>query len=670
MRLFLLAICFAVATAVSAQKAVLSPEIMFQFGRVTLEDVSPDGSQVLYTVTKPDLVSNTSSTELFLMPTTIGKPVMISGANIGANNARFDADGDRVVYLNDDQLVVYQIDTKQTKMLSNTGINGFTIIPSSNSICYAADVKYLPATVDRYADLPKSKGHVFDDLMFRHWKSWEDYNRSNLFVAEIGDSALIGKPVNIMADEPYDAPMKPMGGMEQVSASPDGRYIAYTCKKMNGIAYATSTNSDVYLYDRETGKTINVSAPNAGYDIQPVFSPDSKLLIYNSMARDGYESDLNRLAIYDLRGAKVRYITQDWDFNTGTSVWSTDGKTIYSICTVNGLESIYAIDPSAQTAPKRVSPADVNYNNLLRVGNDLMVERVSMTSPVELFMLNPTTGGERQMTYQNTALLSGLQMGEVKRRMVKTTDGKDMLVYVILPPNFDATKKYPALLYCQGGPQSPITQSWSYRWNFQLMASQGYVVVAPCRRGMPGFGQAWNEQISGDWGGQCMKDLLSGIDDVAKEPWVDKNRLGAVGASFGGYSVYWLAGHHNNRFKAFISHCGVFNNESMYATTEEQWFNHWDFKGAYWDHPNNPSYQDFSPHRSVQKWNTPMMVIHCEKDFRVPLSEGMQAYNAAKLQGVPSRFLYFENEGHWVSGHQNSLLWHREFYRWLDGYLK
>lgn len=650
----------------TAQTQLLTPEKLWQLGRVGLEDVSPDGKTTVYGVTWYNLAANKGTTDLYAIPTDGGEARKITAYEGNKENARFRPDGKKIGYLRDGILWEMNPDGSDQRQVSDLEMNGFAYAPDGKHILLIRDVKYFKEVKDVYPDLPLATARIIDDLMYRHWKSWDDYQRSNVFYIGYEDGKLLGEPVNII-NEPFDSPLTPMGGMEQISWSADSKYIAYSCKKSNGKAEALTTNSDVFLYELASGKTTNLSEGMKGYDLEPVFSPNGQYVIWNSMEREGYEADRNRLFIYDLKSGKREELTRSFDNDANNARWSADSKTIYFIGGDQGTVQLFALDVATQKI-RRITEGVHDYTAMAVAGNRLVASRMSMSMPVELYTINPLNGETKQLTFTNKDLLATLKTGEVKKRMVKTTDGKQMLVWMIYPPDFDKSKKYPTLLYCQGGPQSALSQYYSYRWNFQLMAANGYIVVAPCRRGMQSFGQAWNEEISGDWGGQAMQDLLSAIDDAKKEPYVDANRLGAVGASFGGYSVYWLAGNHQKRFKAFIAHCGMFNMESWYGTTEEMWFANWDFKGAYWDNPE--TYKKFSPHLFVKNWDTPILVIHSEKDFRVPVSEGMQAFQAAQLRNIPSRFLYMENEGHWVSKPQNSVLWQREFYRFLDQYLK
>lgn len=655
---------------------VLTAEKLWELGRVSLYDVSPDGQSVVYGVRHYDLEANSGSSDLYAISMNGGQALQLTQLEGSEGDAMYRPDGEKIGFLRNGML--HEMSTKRISpkatanamaKISDLKMNGFKYAPDQKHILYIADVKYDKSLADRHPDLPQADAKVIDDLMYRHWNQWEDGAYSNIFVVGYEDGNLTGEPKNIMG-EPYDSPLKPFGGMEQIAWSPNGQFIAYTCKKMRGAEYTVSTNSDIYVYDLLTGKTRNMTKGMMGYDMNPAFSPDGRYLAWESMETPGYEADRHRVFIYDFRTEKKWEATAGLDQNLSSPAWSADGKRIYGNTDIDGTRQIAYLDLDRGSELVQLSSGKYNFYSFLVTENSVVASRCSMSEPHELVSLSTSRGPERQLTHTNQELLFDVKMGEVKKRTIKTTDGKDMLTWVIYPPDFDPSKKYPTLLYCQGGPQSQVSQFWSYRWNFQMMAANGYIIVAPNRRGLPGFGTEWNEQISGDWGGQAMKDYLSAIDEVAKEPYVDADNLGAVGASYGGYSVYWLAGNHEGRFKTFISHCGLFNLESWYGTTEEMFFANHDLGGAYWQPNPGETWKLDSPHKYVQNWDTPILVIHGGKDFRVPESEGMQAFQAAKLQGVPSKFLYFPNEGHWVGKPQNSVLWQREFFGWLDQYLK
>jgi dipeptidyl aminopeptidase/acylaminoacyl peptidase len=475
-----------------------------------------------------------------------------------------------------------------------------------------------------------------------------------------------GEGKDIMSGLPYDAPQKPFGADEDFIWSPDSKSVIYVTKPLQGKDYAQSTNTDIFQYDLATGKTTNLSEKMMGYDVQPAFSPKGQLA-WLSMKRDGFEADKQDIVLRD--NGSIRNLTKSWDGSVDAFKWSNDGSRIFFIAPVDGTHQLFEVTLASNPVIKQLTRGDFDVSGMVgQTGNKMVVSRTDMNHAAELYIADLGSGALQQLTHVNDGMYKNIAMSKVERRYVTTTDNKKMLVWVIYPPNFDPSKKYPTLLYCQGGPQSPLTQSYSFRWNFQLMAANGYIVVAPNRRGMYGHGQEWNEQISKDWGGQVMKDYLSAIDDVSKEKYVDKNRLGCVGASYGGYSVYYLAGIHNNRFKTFIAHDGVFDLRSMSGTTEELWFTNWDIGGYYWDKENKAaqkSFTQFNPSDLVAKWNTPILIIQGGRDYRVPVEQGLQAFQAAQLRGIKSKLLYFPEENHWVLKPQNALVWQREFYKWL-----
>lgn len=674
-------VALALMTTTAFAQNKLTPETLWKLGRIGGFKLSPDGKSVAYTVRNYNLADNKGNTDMYLMPVAGGETKLIAGTADDESAPQWSTDGSKIYYLNTNggtsNIWCVNADGSSAKQIttSTTDISGFEIAPSGNMIWMTMEAKVDKTTQDMYPDLPKATGKIYDDLMYRHWTTWEDGSYSHVFIAQFTDGK-VGTTTDIQKGERYDTPLQPNGGSEQISWSNDGKKLAYTCKKSAGKEYAVSTNSDIYVYDVESGKTENVSQGMMGYDMCPRFSNNGKKMLWLSMETAGYEADKNRIMIYDVQTKAKTEATKGYDNNAEGATWSADGNMIYFTSGINATDQLCVYDSRLKSFPPiRQITSNVGDHtgfSLAQNGKETVVvtSMMSISMPTELYKVDLKSGATSQLTSVNKTLLSTLKMGKVEKRMVKTTDGKDMLTWVIYPPDFDASKKYPTLLYCQGGPQSTVSQFFSYRWNFQLMAANGYIIVAPNRRGLPSFGQEWNREISGDWGGQCMRDYLSAIDDVSKEPYVNKDKRGAVGASFGGYSVYWLAGHHEKRFKTFISHCGVFNLESMYGTTEELWFTDFDMGGPYWNTPKPKAYTDFSPIDFVKNWDTPILVIHNEKDFRVPLGQGMEAFTAARYQNIPARFLYFPDEGHWVNKPQNSVLWQREFFRWLDTYLK
>jgi dipeptidyl aminopeptidase/acylaminoacyl peptidase len=655
----------------SAQNS-LQAEDLWKMGRVDDIQVSPDGQWVLYGITKYDLNENRGNRDLYVLPVAGGEPVRVTDFEGNEFNGLWRPDGKKIGFLSakNGTVQIWEVnpDGSNPKQISNmeNGINGFSYSPVLTHIFYCQDVKLDSAAIDYYPDLPKVNAMIINDLMYRHWNSWHDYSYSHIFVTRY-DTAVIEEGMDIMENEPWDTPLAPFGGMEQIAWSPDGKSIVYTCKKMKGKDYALSTNSDLYLYDIKLKMTYNITKEMMGYDMDPVFSHDGQKMVWKSMATDGYEADKERMMMLDLSNGSVKDLSEGFDQNCSNFVWAEDNDLIYFISGINATYQVYAHSLSTgNTVPITFGAHD--YTSIALAGPQLVGTRMSLSGPIEIYRVD-LSGSQVQLSFTNKELLSKITMGEVKERWIKTTDGKDMLVWVVYPPFFDRNKSYPALLYCQGGPQSAVSQFWSYRWNLQMMAANGYIVVAPNRRGLPTFGQEWNDQIAGDYGGQNMKDMLSAIDAMAKEPYVDEKRLGAVGASYGGYSVLWLAGNHEKRFKAFISHCGIYNFESAYGSTEEYFFVNHDYEGPYWEKPKPNSY-NFSPHLYVDKWDTPIMLITGAYDFRIPYTQSLEAFNAAQLRGIPSRLLFFPEESHFVLKPQNAVLWQREFFKWLDQYLK
>lgn len=656
---------------------IMTPEVLWSFGRVGGTKVSPDGKSVVYGVTYFNIAENKSYRDLYIVAVSGGEAKKLTNTVEKESEEQWRPDGQKIGYISSvsgtDQLWEIDPDGSNPNQVSNVadGISGFKYSPDLKHIIYIKSVKLDKDIHDLFPDLPLANARLETDLMYRHWDSWHDYTYQHVFLSTYSESGL-SDDKDIMKDERFDSPLKPMGGIEQINWSPDGKTVAYTCKKMVGKAYTISTNSDIYLYDLASGITTNFTEGMMGYDVNPVFSPDGLMVAWESMARDGYEADKNRLFVANLKtGAKTDYTTK-FDYHVKGLTWTSDSKSIYFISDIQATDEIFKLDIEADKIT-RITDGIHDYHDVAVAGNHLVATKVSMSHPAEIYRVDPITGKDEPITTATKGLMDQLTFGKVESRWITTTDKKKMLVWVIYPPHFDPAKKYPALLYCEGGPQSTVSQFWSYRWNFQMMAANDYVIVAPNRRGLPGFGQEWNEQISGDYGGQNMKDYLTAIDTLAAEPYIDKNRLGAVGASYGGYSVYYLAGHHQKRFKTFISHCGIFNLESMYSTTDESWFVNWDNGGAYWDLNNQVAqntYKNFSPHKFVQNWDTPILVIHGEKDLRIPYTQGMGAFNSAKLKGIPAEFLFFPDESHWVLKAQNGILWQRVYFQWLDKWLK
>jgi len=674
---------------------LLSEELLWKFGQVGAPAVSPDSKNLVYSVRFTDLSQNKGNSDLYLYNFSSKKTERLTNTPESESGYCWRPDGQRIGYLSNRsgsmQLWEMRPDGSDTRQVSQVtgGIEGFNYSPDGSKIYYIARVRLEKSLQERYPELSKSTGRLYESLMYRHWDTWHDGSYSHVFVQVYKDGSLLGTPLDVLEGEKFHAPLPPFGGTSEIQWSPNSKSLVYVSKKLSGTSAARSTNSEIYWFDLETKKTKIFNASNPGYDNEPLFSPDNKRLAWLSMSRDGYEADKNRIMVMDLETGVVSEVTKDLDISVSALAWGKDCSRLfyssYDRGTIQVFEHFFKLEDAISTygssmkkkvgsitaavTSSRANHGGFSYVNLGKSGT-LVYQKQSMSSPNELFQLDLSTKKESQISWVNQELHQSISFGKVESREIKASDGKNIQTWVIYPPNFDPSKKYPALLYCQGGPQSMIGQSWSNRWNFQLMAAKGYIVLAPNRRGLPGFGQAWNEQISGDWGGQAMQDYLAVVDTMAKENYVDANRLGAVGASFGGYSVYWLAGNHNKRFKTFISHCGVYNLESMYGQTEELFFTEFEMQGKPWDLPKPISYDRDSPHKYVKNWDTPILVIHNEKDFRVPLAQGMEAFTAAQVQGIQSKFLYFPDENHWVVKPQNSVLWNKIFFDWLDTYLK
>ncbi|WP_443901238.1 alpha/beta fold hydrolase [Odoribacter laneus] len=651
---------------------IMTPEVLWSFGRISNPAISPDGSKAVYGVTYFNKEEDRSYTDLYVMNLADGKITQITDTDYNESDANWTPDGKRISYLAKGQLWEMNPDGSGAKQITQIegGINGYLYAPDGSKIAYYKDIKMEPTVQDMHPDLPKAKARIINDQFYRHWNDWvEGY--THIFIADYTPAQPITSGKDIMKDEKWESPVRPWGGTEQLAWTRDGQKLIYTCRKKYGIDYAFSTNTDLYAYNTADGTTVNLTEGMMGYDKNPVLSPDGKKMAWESMERDGYEADKNRLFVMDLETGKKKDFTKNFDQSVGNLAWDKDNNTVWFISDYHATDEIYSLNTTSGEIKKHTDGIH-NYTSVVPVNGSLITTQVSMSKPAEIYRTDPATGKDEELSFINKPLLDQLTMGKVEKRWVKTTDNKDMLVWMIYPPHFDPNQKYPAILYCEGGPQSTVSQFWSYRWNFQQMAANGYIIVAPNRRGLPGFGQEWLEQISGDYSGQNIKDYLSAIDEAKKEPYIDENRLGCIGASYGGYSVYYLAGHHNNRFKAFIAHCGIFDLEMQYYTTEEMWFAHWDLGGAPWEKNNKIAQRTYanSPHKFVGNWDTPILVIHGQKDFRIDASQGMAAFNAARMRGIPAQYLYFPEECHWVLGCQDGILWQRTFKAWLDKWLK
>ena len=649
-----------------------TPEALWAMGRINSVLPNESTGQIAYTVSYYSVKENRSTSWIRIAKEEDGKLVTINEF-VGYEPSWI---GDKIAYLKAGKLYLPK---KQSPIANlhtclegfDKDIEGYLLSPQGDKIILIAQVKTVASTEDKYPDLPLASGRVVNDLMYKHWDEWTE-TAPHPFLCKLKNvkgKTIVTDCIDLLEGTPYESPMKPFGGVEQLAWSPDGKTIAYTCRKKSGLDYAVSTNSDIYLYDLATGTHTNLTEGNGGYDTNPSYSPDGQWIAWQSMERDGYESDENRLMICHLTTGERRFLTRGMETNVDAYYWKDNNTLVFS-AVWHATSMLYQVNLQGQR--QCLTTGQYDYVPGGNIGNTYYCLRHSMREANEIFRFQ--TGEEpQQISNENENIYSQITMGTVVPRWQKTTDGKEMLTWIIYPPHFDPSKKYPTLLYCEGGPQSPVSQFWSFRWNFMMMAANDYIIVAPNRRGLPGFGNEWNEQISGDYGGQCMKDYLAAIDEfVASESYVDKDRLGCVGASFGGFSVYWLAGHHNKRFKAFIAHDGIFNMEMQYLETEEKWFANWDMGGAYWDKDNQIAQRTFanSPHLFVDKWDAPILCIHGEKDYRILANQSMAAFDAAKMRGVDAQLLIFPDENHWVLQPQNGILWQRTFFAWLDKYLK
>ncbi len=658
---------------------VFSIDALEALGRVSGPAVSPDGKQVLFNISYESVPQNKSNNEVYCMNIDGTNQRRLTVTPKSESGACWIDGGARIAFMYPDadgkpQVWVMNADGSDRKCVSKVaqGIEGFLFAPDGKHVILIATVKYTRTAQDIYPDLPKANGRVIDDLMYKHWDEWVT-EIPHPFLADF-DGNEVTNVRDIMADEPYESPMRPFGGIESFAWSPDSQEFIYVSRKKTGMEYAISTNSDLYLYTLADGSVRNLTEGMMGYDTNPAYSPDGKYVAWLSMEHDGYESDKNRIFILDRATRQKTDLTADWDYTVDDIAWAPDSRSIYFLAYKDGYKPIFNLALKDHSV-KVIADNECDYAAICPVdAKTLVTMRHTMLYPNEVYVVKMAKKANEvtPLTAVNADIFAQVEMPRVEKRMVPTTDGKQMLTWVLYPPKFDSAKQYPSVLYCQGGPQSAVSQFWSYRWNLALMASHGYIIIAPNRRGLPGFGTEWNAQISGDYPGQNMRDYLSAVDYMKQEPFIDPAHIGAVGASYGGFSVYWLAGNHEGRFAALIAHAGIFNLEAQYLETEEMWFANWDLGGPFWDRNNKVAQRTFaaSPHKSVDKWTAPILVTHGEKDYRILSSQGEMAFNAARLRGVPAEMVIFPDENHWILKPQNAIMWQRLFFRWLDRWLK
>jgi dipeptidyl aminopeptidase/acylaminoacyl peptidase len=654
---------------ITVTDGILTPDVLNSFGRVSDPQASPDGQTVVYGVSFPDISENKIRRDLFTVHLDGTHNRQITHTDGNESNVRWINEGRELAYLQGGQLWKMNPDGSGAVKIDGgeRRMSEFMLSPDGKKLLFVSDVKAGERITDIYPDLPKATARVADDLMYRHWDEWVE-TVPHPFTADF-DGAKLSNIADLLEGKPYECPTKPFGDISELAWSADGKTIAYTCRVKTGKAYSVSTNTDIYFYHLETNEVENITEGMPGYDMCPRFSPDGKWIAWTSMARDGYESDLNRLFVMNLESKKKTFLTSEFDYNVNGFVWTPDSQGLYFTSCVNALTHIYTITLGKKIRQVTTGIFDVDVPVL--AGGTLVATRHSMMYPNEVIAVNPTDGAITPLTSENEHILSQLKESRMEQRWMTTTDNKKMHAWIVYPPDFDPAKKYPAIMMCLGGPQGTISQSWSYRWNYRLMAAQGYIVILPNRRGTTAFGHEWTEQISGDYPGQNMNDYLTAVDEMKREPYVDEARIACTGASYGGYSVFWLAGNHQKRFRAFIAHAGVFNAEHKYMTTDELWFPTWDNGGAPWD-KNAVAQRTYnsSPHKYVDRWDTPILITHGERDYRIPYDQAMAAFTAARMHDVPAELLLFPDENHWILTPQNNILWHRMFYRWLDKWMK
>lgn len=668
MKQYVLSFLWIGSLATASAQSKMTPEMLWSLKRVSANTLSADGRNVYITSRQYDIKTEKGNSKYYVVSLANGQKTRFHGSE----GKTIFQQTETVWYANDDKLIYKSTDEGASWTILRNMVadaENLKVSPDGNYLAYSKEVLVTPTLgKDIYKDMSRSTAQIYTDLNYRHWDKWHDGKYAHLFIEPVKG----GAATDLLEGMPYDCPQKPMGGAEDFAWHPGSSSIVYVCKKKSGKEYALSTNTDIYQYQLSDRKTKNLTEGMKGYEMNPAFSSDGAFLAFTSMKTDGFEADKNDIVVMDTRSGYKLNLTAAWDETVSSFRWSNNQKEIYFTAPWKGTEQLFSVKVPGNLMARmlpvidQITEGDFDITGIAgETRSSIVVTRTDWNHAAEVFTVQKETGAMQQVSHENDALYSTIKISKIAKRWIRTTDGKEMFAWVIYPPDFNPMKKYPTLLYCQGGPQGALSQFYSYRWNFQLMAAQGYIVIAPNRRGMPGWGVKWNADISKDWGGQPMDDYLSAIDDISRERYVDDQRLGCVGASYGGYSVFMLAGIHKNRFKTFISHCGLFDLKSWYGTTEELWFANWDIGGNYWSKDAPASYSKFNPSNFVHNWNTPIMVIQGGLDFRVPIEQGQQAFQAAQLKGLKSKFLYFPNENHWIMHAQNGIVWQREFFNWL-----
>lgn len=654
---------------------LMNSKKLFEVKRIGEFRVSPDETQIAFVITIPDVEENTFKSNIYLISAKGGEPRQITSSGKSNSNPCWSPKGDKLAFLSDrnDKSQVYILDmnaggeAKQITFMEN-GVSNLSYSPDGKHLAFTSDVKIEQSFEEKYPEYNKAKAYIYDDIPFRHWDHYLDEKYRHLFVVPVEG----GDPLDLMKGEPFDTPLKPFGGKEQIAWAPNGTEIAYVSKK--GKDYEQNTNSDIFVVNVYGGKPKNITAQNLGFDLDPIYSPNGKNIAYLSMQRPGFESDRQRLMYFIKSSGRTKEVTEGFDHSVKHPVWKTNSNGFYwSAANGDGTNQIYesGMNPKSWST---ITQGVYNFGDrgieLSKDGKTLYFSRRNMNRPAEVFSMDIKSKKIQQLTNVNDDMFKNIKEAKIETRWVNSTDGKKVHCWVVYPPDFNPSKKYPVITYCQGGPQQEISQYWSYGWNFLTMASEGYIVLAPNRRGCPGFGQDWVDAISKDYGGMPMQDIIAATRDLATEPYVDKNRIAAVGASAGGYAVFWLAGNHQGLFKAFISHCGMFNMVSKYGSTEELWFPNWDNGGPYWEPEHAQYYVDHSPHTYARNWDTPILIITGELDYRVPYTQSLEAFTAARARDVPARIIVYPQENHWILHPQEKLLWYDEFFRFLNLYMK